>query len=448
MNMEKYYPDIIRSISDFVKIPTVYDGASVTPAMPYGKNIHAGYEWLKGKAMADGFEVLEFDGHALAVRIPGNHSGDRIDIISHLDVVPPGDGWLGDPFSGAIYDGAIHGRGTQDMKSTLILTYYALKYIKDNQVPLKREIRLVFGCDEERTTDDIRYYAKKAGDPMFAFTPDGKFPFSLGEKGALMWCISGSMDTCVDVLEGGIQCNVVSPEAWALINDGQRADEYRKLMEQRGYEGQVFKEGARIRLRVGGKAAHASTPEDGINATVRLLELVSNVSVDPLAGLLYRCFSDYHGKGAGLDYDIDPMGKLTLNLGVLKIRNNEVSAEIDCRYPYGVTSDVLTGRLQEALSPLKVALKYDDGPTMAEKDSPWLKILLDTYREISGETGAEPIISGGVTYCKAIKNCVAFGPAREGDQELAHQANERIGIERVKQLFEIYATTMVRLAVS
>ncbi|HOQ76107.1 MAG TPA: hypothetical protein PK369_06000 [Thermoclostridium sp.] len=57
--------------------------------MPYGKGVHAGYEWLKGKALADGFEVLEFDGHALAIRIPGNVSGERIDVVSHLDVVPP-----------------------------------------------------------------------------------------------------------------------------------------------------------------------------------------------------------------------------------------------------------------------------------------------------------------------------------------------------------------------
>ena len=37
MNLEKYYPDIIKSISDLVRIPTVYDAASVTPAMPMEK---------------------------------------------------------------------------------------------------------------------------------------------------------------------------------------------------------------------------------------------------------------------------------------------------------------------------------------------------------------------------------------------------------------------------
>jgi len=446
MNLEQYYPDIISSISELVRIPTVYDAASVTPIMPYGKYIHEGYEWLKRKALSDGFEVLEFDGHALAIRIPGNSTGERIDVISHLDVVAPGDGWLADPFSGEVSGGFIHGRGTQDMKAALMLTYYALKYIKDHGIPLKRELRVVIGCDEERTMEDMKYYARKSGVPAFAFTPDGRFPYTLGEKGALMWSVEGHMETCMEALEGGIQCNVVSPEAWALIRCGQSADAYRNMLEQKGYPGEVSREGDRIRLRVLGKAAHASRPEDGANATVRLLELVACVSADPLADLLYRCFSDHNGKGAGLDYDIAPMGKLTMNLGVLKVRENQVSAEVDCRYPYGITSDILTGRLQEALKPLKVTLRYDDRPTLADKNSSWLKILLDTYRELSGDAGAEPVISGGVTYGKAIGNCVAFGPFREGEQELAHQANERIEIERVKQLFEIYTTAMIRLA--
>jgi len=446
MSFAKYYPDIVTSISELIRIPTVYDAATVTQAMPYGKGVHAGYEWLKGKALADGFEVLEFDGHALAIRIPGNVSGERIDVVSHLDVVPPGDGWRKDPFSGAISGGMIYGRGAQDMKGPLMLTYYGLKYIRDRQIPLKREIRVVVGCDEERTMNDIRYYAEKAGDPLFAFTPDGRFPYTLGEKGALMWEVDGVADTSIEALDGGVQCNVVSPTAWALVRNGENADKYVRILKQKRYRGDVTREGNKIRIQVSGKAAHASIPAAGENATVRLLEIISLAAEDSLAKHLYMCFHDYHGKGAGLDYDIEPMGKLTMNLGILKIRNNEVYAQIDCRYPYGITSDILTDRLQEALSPLKVTLKYDDKPTLADKDSPWLIILLDTYREISGETDAKPIISGGVTYSKALRNCVAFGPGRKGDRTLAHQADECIEIKSIKRLFKIYATAMSRLA--
>jgi len=446
MSFDKYYPDIISSISDFIRIPTVYDAATATRDMPYGKGVYAGYEWLREKALSDGFEVLEFDGHALAIRIPGNVSAERIDVISHLDVVPAGNGWHEDPFGGAVIDGAIYGRGAQDMKGPLMLTYYGLKYLRDQGIPLKREIRVVAGCDEERTMDDIRHYIKKAGDPVFAFTPDGAFPYALGEKGALMWEVNGTAETCIEVLEGGVQCNVVSPVAWALIGNGAKAGEYERMLDEKGYPGNVSREGYKIRIEVAGKAAHASMPETGENATVRLLEIISLVSKDMLARLLYECFHDYNGKGAGLDFDMGSMGRLTLNLGILKIRNGRVFAQVDCRYPYGITSGMLTNRLKGALNLLDVTLKYDDRPTLADKDSPWLKMLLDTYREISGDTGAEPFISGGVTYCKAVKNCVTFGPSRKGDPVLAHQADENIGIENIKQLFPIYATAMMRLA--
>src|SRR6476661_3621113 len=37
----------------------------------------------------------------------------------HLDVVPPGEGWNGDPFAGEIVDGLLVGRGANDMKSAI-----------------------------------------------------------------------------------------------------------------------------------------------------------------------------------------------------------------------------------------------------------------------------------------------------------------------------------------
>jgi len=440
-----YHNDIIKGISELVKIPTVYDVATITEKMPYGKNVYKGYEWLKEKALQDGFEVLEYAGHALAIRIKGTGSEDRIDVVSHVDVVEPGEGWNENPYSGTISKEHIYGRGTQDMKGPLMLTYYALKFIKENNISCKKELRIVIGCDEERTMDDIKYYISQAGEPAFAFTPDGKFPFSLGEKGALMWSIKGSMDTCIEELDGGVQCNVVSPKAIALVNDIENFDQYKERLTKADYNGEVLIELDKLKITIHGKAAHASRPQEGVNATVKLLELIQIVNHDPLAELLYHCFHDYYGEGGNINYDIEPMGKLTLNLGILKIKDKMVTAEIDSRYPYGITSDVLTEKVQKAMEPLQVTLKYDDKPTLANIDSPYLNVLLNTYREISKDIISEPIISGGVTYSKAIANCVAFGPMIDRDKELAHQANEIFDIQNIDNLFEIYAKTMIRL---
>lgn len=449
-----YHSDIVNGISELIKLPTVYDSSSASKQMPYGKNVYSGYQWLKEKALSDGFEVLEYDRHALAIRrkfktAPAaqqlTQKRKRIDVVSHVDVVEPGEGWSGDPFSGAITKEYIHGRGAQDMKGALIITYYALKYMAEHQLPCKNEIRVVIGCDEERTMQDMKYYISKSGEPDFAFTPDGKFPYTQGEKGALMWHIDGNLDTCIYELDGGIQCNVVSPKASALVNDAEHFETYKKVLSEKKYNGDITIENSKVKIVLYGKAAHASVPQDGANATTQLLDLIHTVSKDQLASLLYQCFYDYNGTGGNIAYDIAPMGKLTLNLGILKIQDNKISADIDCRYPYGVTSDVLTNRLRSALIPLKVDLKYDDKPTLSDSNSSFIKTLLNSYQNISGDFISEPIISGGVTYSKVIGNCVAFGPSVKGTMNLAHQADEKLAVNSIDTLFKIYTDAMIQL---
>lgn len=442
----KYLEDIIQDISELVKLPTVFDPDTVAAGMPYGRKVAQGYEWIKEKALRDGFEVLEYDGHALAIRIKGSNSEHRIDVASHVDVVAPGGGWEMDPFSGFVSEEAIYGRGTVDMKGTLMLTYYALKYIKDNNIPCKRELRLVIGCDEERTMQDMRYYIEKAGAPDFAFTPDGKFPYSLGEKGALMWTLEGEISSCIEEFSGGVQCNVVSPIARVKLKDTVNTELYQNYLRKHDYSGELSCDGEFTTITLEGRAAHASVPEEGWNATVHLLEMITKVSKDRVAELLYHCFQDDHGCGAEIAYDIPPMGKLTMNLGILEIRKKKFTAQIDCRYPIGVTSELLTKKLREALEPIRVLLSYDDQPTLADSSSPFLEVLLSTYHIISGDCSAQPFISGGVTYSKVIPNCVAFGPARMGDIPMPHQANERLELRRLPELFKIYKETMLRLA--
>src|SRR5690349_21508308 len=49
----------------------------------------------------------------------GRPGGRRVILSGHLDVVPPGDPatWTDDPWSGAVRDGRLYGRGACDMKA-------------------------------------------------------------------------------------------------------------------------------------------------------------------------------------------------------------------------------------------------------------------------------------------------------------------------------------------
>src|SRR5437667_5591817 len=78
----------------------------------------------------------------------------------HTDVVTEGDPahWTDPPFSGAIRDGRIYGRGANDMKAGLICALVALKAIVQSGVRLKGSILLGALCDEEGGMLGVKHF--------------------------------------------------------------------------------------------------------------------------------------------------------------------------------------------------------------------------------------------------------------------------------------------------
>lgn len=407
--------------SALLRIPSVYDEATVHEQAPYGEPVRRALSFMKALCEREGFPVTEYGGHAISASWG---AGERIDLVSHLDVVGVDGNWAEDPFSGSIHNGAVHGRGTQDMKSGAFLTFLALKLVKDSGITPKKEFRLVYGADEERTMEDMRYYVSRAGLPAFAFTPDGQFPLTNGEKGALMWVMEGEYTGCVRELTGGIQPNVVPPAASALT-DFKDASLARRHMEELGIAGEAEQTPEGLRLTVCGKACHASRPDGGHSAVTDLFRLLAVLSGERTWKRLANGFTDPFGGGVGLAADLPPMGKLTLNPGVVTVKGDHLRILIDCRYPMGVTSEKLTGQLARSFPEYSVALPYDDPPTYTPPEDAGVRALCAAYEEVTGKP-CLPTISGGVSYSKVFGRCVTFGPVGERSPMLAHQKDERI----------------------
>jgi len=74
-------------------------------------------------------------------------------LMGHLDVVPVEDetaqGWTHPPFSGEIADGFVWGRGSMDVKMTVIAVLTAVEQLLDEGFEPRRTLHLVFGHDEE-----------------------------------------------------------------------------------------------------------------------------------------------------------------------------------------------------------------------------------------------------------------------------------------------------------
>jgi succinyl-diaminopimelate desuccinylase len=63
------------------------------------------------------------------VAIRGN-GAPHFGFAGHLDVVPPGEGWNGDPYAAAIEDGVLVGRGANDMKSAIAAYVAAISRVE------------------------------------------------------------------------------------------------------------------------------------------------------------------------------------------------------------------------------------------------------------------------------------------------------------------------------
>jgi len=91
------------------------------------------------------------DGRAsLIARLPGSGDQQPLCLLSHIDVVPvEADRWKVDPFSGAVQDGFVWGRGALDMKGMTALQVMTMIQLKRLGVPLNRQIVLLAVADEE-----------------------------------------------------------------------------------------------------------------------------------------------------------------------------------------------------------------------------------------------------------------------------------------------------------
>ena len=63
---------------------------------PFGQEIRSALDGLMELAKELGFKVRDYDGYAAAVDF--GTEGKEVGILSHIDVVPAGNGWTRKPF--------------------------------------------------------------------------------------------------------------------------------------------------------------------------------------------------------------------------------------------------------------------------------------------------------------------------------------------------------------
>jgi succinyl-diaminopimelate desuccinylase len=82
---------------------------------------------------------------------PGKNSSKTIWVMTHMDVVPPGDLalWRGDPFKAWVEKGRIYGRGVEDNQQDMVASIFAVKALIAENIKPAYDVGLVLVADEE-----------------------------------------------------------------------------------------------------------------------------------------------------------------------------------------------------------------------------------------------------------------------------------------------------------
>ena len=330
--VEALKDELVRDIQKWVSVESLQ--AAPVGGKPFGENVARMLDMALDTARSYGFDTRNVDYYAGDVTLRGE-GRQTLGILAHLDIVPAGEGWHHDPFGGEIEDGKIFGRGTVDDKGPALCALYAMRAVKDCGIPLKDDVRLILGCDEETGMSDMRYYAAHMPLPDYGFSPDAEFPLINIEKGMVVCELrlhgDGEADARIPVYElyAGERCNVVPAVARGVVGtQNVPFEELKALLDAHAAKvnQKIFVKDLgdhRAEIITQGVLSHGSLPENGVNAASILLIALDAIGAGAGVKTALRMMAEKvgmepDGRSLGVKCE-DPLSHhLSCNLGILR----------------------------------------------------------------------------------------------------------------------------------
>jgi succinyl-diaminopimelate desuccinylase len=149
----------------------------------------------------------------LIAKWEGRHKGPVVWVLSHSDIVPPGDLslWNNDPYTVTVDGDRIVGRGVEDNQHGFVSSYLALKAVLDSGQNLERPVGLIVVADEETGSHfGLGYILQHHKD---FFTPQDLIvvPDSGNEEGTMIEVAEKSM-LWLKFTVTGHQCHASTPQ--------------------------------------------------------------------------------------------------------------------------------------------------------------------------------------------------------------------------------------------
>jgi succinyl-diaminopimelate desuccinylase len=324
-----------------------------------------------------------------------NVDGRTLVLNGHMDTVPEGKAsdWSVDPYGGLIKDGRVYGRGSVDMKGGLVTMMFVPRILEEACVDIAGRLVLTFVVGEEKAEPGTK-----------ALVTD-----YLPRKGVRAnWGL---------VLEP-TEMNVATAErgmVWAYIT-------------------------------VGGKSAHASVPELGINPISKAVKAVE--ALDRYAAALRR--RTHRLVGSAVSTVTMIQGGTAEN-----VIPNDCKLTVDRRFIPGESLEQVERELNDVLSEItredpEFSFSVKRGgvtePSEIPADSHFVQVLMRNTAEVMKRRPQVVGMLGG-TDARNFNNdagvpCAIWGP---GDMRVAHTVDEYIGVSHVISACKVLALTTMDL---
>ncbi|MGB9718243.1 MAG: M20/M25/M40 family metallo-hydrolase [Thermoproteota archaeon] len=416
--------ELVKLLSNLLQIDTSNPPGNESSAAGFLR------DWLRDKGVES--EILEFEKARgnLVSKIKGSGEGLSLLLLSHTDVVPADPArWRIPPFSGAVKDGYVWGRGALDMKSMVAVETMVFSEMVDRE--LKGDLVLAATADEEKGGSGIKDMMEKA----------------LG-KIAVDYVIN----------EGGGE-GILTRKGWLF--DIQTAE--------RG----VFW----YRVRTKGSPAHGSVPGLGVNAIDRMRPLLNRVSefkgaservepswrhVESLLKMMGLADEEASINMNNIDILLDRLAEADKGLGesaksMLRVtmtptviqggvKENVVPYEctltVDCRVPPGYSVERVKRMIRDLFHGLEYELEFiqESEPTVSPVNTPLYRAVESSLLKLVPGARLEPTTMTGGTDSRYFRRigipAYGFQPLMvEGNyydwSRMVHGDNERISIENL-----------------
>ncbi|MGE0352658.1 MAG: M20/M25/M40 family metallo-hydrolase [Gemmatimonadales bacterium] len=133
-----------------------------------------------------GLDVVQDDAGVRA-EVRGRGTGPTLAFVTHLDTVPPGEGWTRDPFTPAVEDGRLYGRGSGDAKASVSAMLCAARDVAARGGPARGRLLVILGLGEEtRNTSMPRAVAASGPIEAAIIGEPTNLDFAVAQRGLMM----------------------------------------------------------------------------------------------------------------------------------------------------------------------------------------------------------------------------------------------------------------------